>query len=229
MTIVALAGAALLLTHLGISGTSLRSTMVAALGESAFLAVYSLLTLVTMGGLIWAYTDAPRFDYFWWPSSFAFWVPKILMWPAAVLLVGGFMVRNPTMVGQGNLVNDPATRAEAARGVNRITRHPFQWAVILWALSHLVANGDTASVAFFLTFLCLSLFGSISLDAKKAQQLGEGWQAYAKLTSNVPFAAISRGDQQLVARELIGPALAGTAIYAAFYFAHPWLAGVGVY
>lgn len=229
MTIVVLAGIALLLTHLGISGTAMRDVLVARLGEGAFLGLYSLLTVVTMGGLIWAYLEAPRFDYFWWPSPAAFWVPKILMWPAAVLLLGGFMVRNPTMVGQGDMVNDPEARAAAATGVNRITRHPFQWAVILWALSHLVANGDTASVAFFATFLCLSLLGSYSLDAKKSRQLGEGWQAYAKQTSNVPFAAILRGDQRLVLRELLLPILVGTAGYLGLYFGHPWLAGIGVY
>ena len=229
MTIVALAGIVLLLTHLGISGTRLRDGMVATLGESGYLGLYSLLTLVTMGGLIWAYINAPRIDYFWWPSSLAFWVPKVLMWPAAILLVGGFMVRNPTMVGQGDMVNDPEARSAAATGVNRITRHPFQWSVILWAASHLVANGDTASVAFFLTFFCLSLFGSYSLDAKKSRQLGAGWQAFAGQTSNVPFAAIARGEQRLVFKELLLPMLAGTVAYAALYLGHPWLAGIGVY
>lgn len=229
MTMVVLAGIALLITHLGISGTSIRGVLVARLGEGPYMGLYSLLTAVTMGGLIWAYLQAPRFDYFWWPSSAAFWVPKILMWPAAVLLLGGFMVRNPTMVGQGEMVNDPQARAAAATGVNRITRHPFQWSVILWACSHLVANGDTVSVAFFATFLFLSLLGSYSLDAKKARQLGDGWQEYAKLTSNLPFAAILRGDQRLVIKELLVPGLVGTAGYLAMYFGHPWLAGIGVY
>lgn len=229
MTFLLLAGIALLITHLGISGTPLRAVMVNALGEQAFLGVYSLLTLITMGGLIWAYLQAPRFDYFWFPSTLAFWVPKLLMWPATVLLVGGFMVRNPTMVGQGGLVDDPEQRAAAATGVNRITRHPFQWAVILWSASHLIANGDTASVVFFVVFLLLALLGSMSLDAKKAQQLGAGWQAYAQLTSNVPFGAILRGNNRLVVSELWLPMLVGTGTYAALYFGHPWLAGVGIY
>ena len=229
MLAVSIAGAILLLTHLGASGTGARERLVATLGEGAYLGLYSVLALLTIGGLIWAYTEAPRQDYFWYPSLTLNWAPKILLWPAAVLLLGGFMVRNPSTVGQGGLLEDPETRRAAATGVNRITRHPFQWAVILWASSHLVANGDTSSVAFFATFLLLSGLGTVSLDRKKARQLGAGWTEYAKLTSNVPFAAILRGANELKLGELWLPALLGTALYGAFYFGHEWIAGVGLF
>ena len=223
---VLLAGAALLLTHIGISGTRVRDHLVAVLGEPAYLGLFSLLTLVTMGGLIWAYGAAPRFDYLWFPSLALNWVPKLLLWPALVLLVGGFMVRNPSAVGQGHLLADAKARTAAATGVNRITRHPFQWSVILWAGSHLIANGDTVSVVFFSTFVLLSLLGSFSLDAKKARRLGVDWHSYANLTSNIPFAAILRGNNRLVGSELLLPALVASALYAALYIGHPWIAGV---
>jgi uncharacterized membrane protein len=226
---IAIAGTVMLLTHLGISGAGLRDRLVAGLGEGTYQVFYSLLTLVTMGSLVWLYVEAPRTSYFWYPSYEINYLPKVLLWPAAILLLGGFMVRNPTMVGQGALVRDPEQRAAAATGVNRITRHPFQWAVILWAASHLVANGDQASVPFFGSFLLLSLLGTVSLDAKKSRQLGEPWQDYATLTSNVPFAAIVRGDNQLRLKELLLPALAGTALYLAMYFGHEWLGGIELY
>ncbi|MGI9327176.1 MAG: NnrU family protein [Pseudomonadales bacterium] len=229
MLAVAIAGSALLLTHLGISGTGVRARLVAMLGEGPYLGLYALLTLLTGGGLIWAYVEAPRQDYFWFPSLTLNWAPKILLWPASVLLVGGFMVRNPSMLGQGGLVTEPQARNAAASGVNRITRHPFQWAVMLWASSHLIANGDTASVTFFASFALLSAIGSVSLDAKKARQLGAGWQAYASITSNLPFAAIVRGSNQLRVRELWLPAILGTLVYVALFYGHEWLAGVGVY
>lgn len=229
MLAIAIAGSALLLTHLGISGTRVRDRLVAMIGEGPYLGLYALLTLVTGGGLIWAYAEAPRQDYYWFPSLALNWAPKILLWPALVLLVGGFMVRNPTMLGQGGLVADPQARSAAATGVNRITRHPFQWAVMLWASSHMIANGDTASVTFFASFALLSALGSVSLDAKKARQLGAGWREYTRITSNVPFVAVLRGGNQLRMRELWLPSILGTLLYAALYSSHEWLAGVGVY
>jgi len=117
----------------------------------------------------------------------------------------------------------------AATGVNRITRHPFQWAVILWAASHLAANGDTVSVVFFVTFVLLSGIGSISLDAKKQAALGEAFTPFTALTSNLPFGAILAGRNKLVLGELMLPLLAGIALYLAFYFGHEWLSGVGIY
>lgn len=39
-----------------------------------------------------------------------------------------------------------AQGADIARGIVRITRHPFLWGVALWALVHFIVNGDLASV-----------------------------------------------------------------------------------
>jgi uncharacterized membrane protein len=36
-----------------------------------------------------------------------------------------------------------------ARGIQRVTRHPFLWGVAVWAFVHLIANGDVASLMLF--------------------------------------------------------------------------------
>ncbi len=198
MEIFLLAALLLLLTHLGISGTSVRGRLVALVGAQAYLGLYSLITIVSLGWFIWLYTELPRLDYLWFPDPLLYWFPKILMVFACVLLVGGFMVRNPTSVGQESALATPESIEAAASGVNRITRHPFQWSVILWALSHLVANGDTVSVVFFVTFTLLSGIGSLSLDAKKRATLGTDFDAFTAVTSNLPFGAILSGRNRLV-------------------------------
>jgi uncharacterized membrane protein len=144
---------------------------------------------------------------------------------AMILLLGGFLVRNPTTVGMEGLLRD-GNADGLTRGVTRITRHPFQWAVALWAASHLLANGDRVSVLFFSTFLILGLAGSVLIDRKKAASLGANWQGYAGVTSNLPFAAILSGRNRFVPGELILPVVVGLAGYAAAYYGHPWLAGV---
>lgn len=224
-----IAALVLLVTHLGISGTSLRGQIVARIGEQPYLGLYSLITIGSLGYFIWLYTDLPRLDYLWFPDPVLYWVPKVLMVIACMLLLGGFMVKNPTSVGQEGALDSPETVAAAATGVNRITRHPFQWSVILWAASHLVANGDTVSVVFFTAFILLAGIGSLSLDAKKQAQLGEAFTPFAQLTSNLPFGAILAGRNKLVLSELLLPLLAGVGLYLAFYFGHEWLSGVGIY
>jgi len=212
-----------LVTHLGISSTPLRRVITGAIGEGLYLGLYSLLAAASLGYLIWVYTDVPRFDYLWLPNPDLYWVAKLTMPGAFILMLGGFMVKNPTAVGVR--IEDPAQAAELARGVTRITRHPLQWAIIIWGIGHIVANGDNVSVVFFSGFLILSLAGSVLMDVKKAASLGEAWTAYANVTSNVPFVAILAGRNRLDFKELIMPIGAGLIVYAIAYYFHETYTG----
>jgi len=226
---IVLAGALFVLTHFGLSSAAVRPRLVAALGETGFLGVYSLVSAVTLGFLIYLYVDLPRFDYLWTPSPTLYLIAKLIMPVAMILFLGGFLARNPTAVGMAGQLDDPAFQQDPARGLTRITRHPFQWSVALWAVAHLIANGDTHSVAFFSTFLLLSLCGSVLIDQKKAASHPEGWRAYAAVTSNVPFAAIAGGRNRLVLKELWLPVAVGLAGYALTFWGHGWVGGVRIY
>jgi len=228
MWLMLLAGALFLGSHLGISSTPLRGRLVASFGERGYLALYSLIAFATLGLMIWLYGNLPRHAYFWLPDPNLYQLTKFIMPIATILLLGGFLVRNPTAVGmESALAKDDAVEA-MARGVNRITRHPLQWSIVLWAACHLAANGDEVSVAFFGTFLVLGLAGGVLIDRKKAARLGADWTPFAAATSNVPFAAIIAGRNRLVPKELITPVLVGLAGYGLLYWAHPWIAGVAV-
>ncbi len=210
-------------THLGLSLPFLRRRLVALIGEPAFLGFYSLVALASLGALVWGYSWVPRMSYLWLPDPALYWVPKTTMLVACVLLAGGFMVRNPTQVG--GRIDSAEAGVAMARGVSRITRHPVQWAVILWAGGHIVANGDAVSVIFFMAFLLLSLCGSMLMDHKKGTQLGAHWQAYAGVTSNLPFLAVLQRRNRVVAAELLGPVLVGCGVYALLYVLHEYYTG----
>jgi uncharacterized membrane protein len=191
-----------LLIHFGVSGTRLRDSLVARLGARAYQGLFSLASL---GGIVWlgyAYQRAPTVET---------WGLLLGLRPAAlvVVLVGVLLVviglasPNPTSVGMEGAI---AKGADAVHGITRITRHPFLWGVGLWALAHLVVNGDLASLILFGSLLLLSLGGTASIDAKKRRQLGERWQQFAASTSNVPFGAIATG------RNALRPALAEIGI-----------------
>lgn len=225
MWVMLLAAVLFLGTHLGISSTTLRGRLVAMLGETGYLVAYSLVAAITLAYLIWMYGALPRYDYFWMPAPSLYLVPKIVMPVAMILLLGGFMTKNPTAVGmEGSLRG--ADPEQLTRGLTRITRHPFQWAVVLWAVSHLAANGDRVSVVFFGTFLVLGLAGGRLIDRKKAESLGEDWRPFERVTSNVPFAAILAGRNRLALKEQIAPVIVGLIGYVVVYWAHPWIAGV---
>lgn len=85
------------------------------------------------------------------------------MVPAFVLFVASVSRRNPTKIGGENAV------AEAARGIQRITRHPMLWPFALWAAVHVIGNGDVAAVLFFGAFLVTALAGMPLTDANLAR------------------------------------------------------------
>ena len=213
-------------THLGLSSTPLRDVLVRLTSPVAFLGIYSLIATATLVYLIYSYATLPREIYFWLPNPDYFWVPKMLMPIALVLIVGGFVVRNPTMVG-AQLEKDGAE--DWARGVTRITRHPFQWGVVLWAICHLVVNGDLVSVVFFAAFALLSLAGSFLMDKKKARAFGEAWDRYASVTSNIPFAALLSGRNRLKVNELWLPVLLGATAYLLLCYFRESLTGTFVF
>lgn len=176
--------------HALLASAPVRPRLVGRLGERGFAMVYSTVALFGLLWLGYGYTVAPREP--WWGGPELAGVPLVLMAPATLFLVGAFTQRNPTAVGQTQGLD-----ADAARGVMRITRHPFLWAVALWALGHLVVNGDFPSLVLFGGMLALALFGAAEIDRKARRRDPAGWAAFAALSSNLPFAAVAAGRNRL--------------------------------
>ncbi len=212
----------LLASHFGISSTPLRPWLVARLGERVYLGLYSLIALGAIVWVIRAYAQAPYVEL--WPvTPWTALVPLIVMPFAFVLAVAGLSTPNPTAVGA-----PPETLQGAAtvRGIFRVTRHPFQWSVVLWAVAHVIASGDLAGLILFGGFGALALIGTCLIDRKYALKRGADWQAFAAASSNLPFAAIAAGRQRFVFAEIGWWRLAlGLLVYLVLLAAHPWLFG----
>lgn len=230
MSELLIAGILFLGTHLGISNSPLRGALMRRLSERAYQGIYSLVALVTVTYFVMAYNDAPRLAYLWNLDPRLYWAPKLLMLPAFMLLAGGLLGgATQTAAALRGCAEDPAKLAKLTGGMNRITRHPVQWAIALWAASHIVANGDAVSVVFFAAFLLLSLIGALFADRKKAAAFGEDWQAFAAATSHVPLAAVAAGRNRMAWGELALPAAVGLALYLAVFWGHQWLSGASIY
>ena len=209
-------------THFGIASTSLRGELVARIGEGAYRAVYSLLALVALVWLAMAWRAAPLVPL-WEAGPGLRHLTAALMPLAFLLLVCAVTSPNPTVVGQRP---DPDA-ASPAVGVVRITRHPFLWGVNLWALLHLLANGDEASLIFFGSLALLAFAGTFLIDARRTRENAPGWGVFLQATSNLPFAAIVERRQKLHLGEIgLWRAALALAVYVLLFGLHPWLFGV---
>jgi uncharacterized membrane protein len=209
-----------LFIHFGISGTRLRDRVVARIGEQPFRGLFSLVSIAAIVFLIIGWNRAPVIPL-WYAPAWLRWILVFVMLPAFVLFVASVSGRNPTMIG-GELA-----AAEAARSIQRITRHPMLWSFALWAGVHVIGNGDVAAVLFFGTFLVTALAGTAVIDAKLARRDPASWEALSAATSITPFGAIAQGRNRFVPGEIgwLTP-LIGVVAWAVLLHFHPWLFGV---
>lgn len=190
-----------LLIHFGVSGTRLRDVLAGRLGDRPYRGLFSLASIIGIAWMVYAYRHAPLLAT--WGLVLGFRrAAYVLVFIAFLFAVIGVTTPNPTQVGMESRL-DPAT----ARGMVRITRHPFLWGVALWAATHLVLNGDVASLILFGTLLVTAIGGTAAIDAKRRRRFPELWPKFAEATSSVPFAAIARGNNRL------GPALGEIGVW----------------
>ena len=219
-----IAGIAFCGSHVLLSSTRLRGALRDQLGERGFIAVYSLTSLVVFAWFVAAYATAPTIGL--WPRQrWTALVPVSVMPLAAILLVAGYSTRNPTAVG----MERSARADDPAPGILSVTRHPVMWAIGLWAVAHLIANGDLSSLLFFGTLATLALGGTVLIDRKKQLALGSNWPRLAQVTSNLPFVALLAGRTKLRWREIgVLRVAAGLLLYAVLYLAHPIITGLPI-
>jgi uncharacterized membrane protein len=220
MGLLVLAGLIWLGLHISVAGTRLRGVIVGAIGEPAFRGLFSLASLACLAFLIFAYNRADT-RLLWAAPGWLVGLLDVAMLVACMLFVGSLSLANPTMAGtEGAFGQEP-------RRMFRVTRHPMLCAFAIWAFVHLIANGDTASLVFFGTFLVTVLAGIPSIDAKLARRDPAKWAMLARTTSAVPFAAILAGRNRLAPAEIGWRSpLLGLLLWAVLLALHPALIGV---
>lgn len=167
------------------AGHNLRESM----GEPKFLGIFSLITLAGFILLIWGYGEARPGALLYTPPIWTRHLNYILMPIALILLVASYA---PT----GHI-------AKAAK-------HPMVLATKIWAVGHLLANGELTSVILFGSFLAYGVISRIA--AKRRGDLGAG----------AVEAPSAMGDVLS-----IGIGLAASA--AIILYLHPILFGVAVW
>ncbi len=222
MTQLILAALFFFALHVGVAGTSLRNRAIEKLGEKTYRGAFSLLSLLGLFWLAHAYRAAGYIET-WGQLAWFKPIAAILMLVAFLFAALGLTTQNPMAVGGENLLMADAP----AQGIQRITRHPFLWGVAVWAATHLIANGDMASLVLFGSLLILVLLGMVSIDARRKMLCGPHWERYAAATSIIPFMAIREGRNKLVLSEFKAwQIVAAIVLYLAVMHFHQGLFGV---
>lgn len=221
---LAAAAAVFILLHTAISSTGLRGGLVGVLGEGPYMGLFALASAASLVWMSTAYTGAP-YVALWEVSRPVRLGGLVLMAPVFVLLAAGLTTRSPTGIGGATGPGTPKVR-----GILRITRHPIQWAILIWSLLHVLVNGHLAALLFFGALALLSVMGPFLIDRKRRVSMGERWEAFAASTSNVPFAAILSGRNRLNAGEIGWKATGlGLGLYILIVSAHPYVIGMNAY
>lgn len=217
--------------HVGVSATGLRGQLVARLGEWGYRGVFSTASIVLLGLMIWGFAQVrgdpydPLNAWLWIPPVWTRHVTHLLVLLGFLLIVPGVLAPGPTTVGLEGRVE----REEPAKGMMRISRHPFLWGVSLWALGHLLSNGERYSVMLFGALFAMALLGTRSIDRKGRARDPEHYARFEAVTSNVPFAAILQGRNKLVLSEIWPLLLVALIAFAAFGYFHRILIGVSAF
>lgn len=211
---------AFLVAHMLPAAPAVRRRLVGLLGDRAYIAVYSAVSLALLAWLIAATLRAPTM-LIWEPQRVFALVPFFLMPLALWLLIAGVVEPNPLSISF-------SSKAEPG-GIVGITRHPVLWGFALWSGSHIPATGHLVSVVLFGVLTLFALIGIVRLDARAKARLGERrWRELAAATSAVPFGAFlaGRGDLRTTGA-LIVSGLAALALWAWFIVqGHAWIVGL---
>ncbi|HJN49683.1 MAG: NnrU family protein [Pseudomonadales bacterium] len=185
-----------IVTHLGISSSPLRGILVNIAGENGYLGIYSIISLAALVWFIQLHDNIVPTVFLWQEGAATNAIPFVFMPFVVIFVASGLLAKNPTAVKM------EAALGQEVTGILRVTRHPVQWGIFIWATTHMIANGDVPSLIFFGCFAIVSGAGTVLLDRKCARREGEKWAPFVAKTSNVPFMAIIAGRNRFAPGEI---------------------------
>ncbi|MDP8919268.1 MAG: NnrU family protein [Pseudomonadota bacterium] len=191
MTLLVLGLILFLGTHAFSMARSRRAEVVGRMGEGAYKGLYSLLSLagVVLISIGYGQYRAGGYIPVWDPPVWTRHLALLLVLLAFICFVAAYLPGH----------------------IKARLKHPMLAGVKIWALAHLLANGDLGSILLFGSFLVWGVAARISVKRRDVAAQHGGTAAPAGIRNDVLAVAI------------------GTIVYVAFVFwLHPWLIGVPV-
>ena len=193
-----------LVLFLGVHSTRIlapawRTRTIARIGEGPWKGLYSLVSLVGFALLVWGYAQARQQMPLWDPPGWTRHLTALLMLPVFPMIVAAYVPRN---------------------GIKARLKHPQVLSVKLWAVAHLVANGNVADVVLFGAFLGWAV-ADFSAARKRDREAGRlvDPRAVVEAAGPSPLPSPQRGEGV----GTIACVVVGLVIYVVFAF---WLHGL---
>ena len=123
-----------------------RARVIARLGEGGYKILYTALSVAGLALIAWGFSLYRQFEWInvWYPPVWIRHVTLALMLPAVILVVASYI-----------------------RGrIFATLKHPMLTGVKLWAVLHLMANGDLGSIILFGSVLAWAVLDRISLKRR---------------------------------------------------------------
>ena len=190
MTILILGLIVFIGTHAFTIAREPRARAIARFGEGPYKGVYSLVSLIGLVLIVWGYGDyrAGGYTQVWNPPVWTRHLAVLLVWPAFVAFAAAYLPGR----------------------IRRALKHPMLAGLKIWALAHLLANGDLGSMLLFGALLAWAVVARIS--TKRRDEV---------LDHAGPAAAPAGWRNDILALAV------GTALYLVFLlWLHPILIGV---
>ena len=202
---------AFFLTHSIPVRPSVKSRIVAKTGTLVFALIYSALSIAILTWIIIAAGRAPFVEIWGW-AAWQNHLPLTGMFVAILIISMAFGQPNPLSFGGWN--NDQFDPDNP--GLIGWVRHPLLVALLIWAGSHLVPNGNLAHIIVFGLFAGFSILGMTIIDRRARRILGaDRWQHLSNTRRRLTFTR--RGITRITL---------GVLVYLAVLFSHEWVIGV---
>jgi uncharacterized membrane protein len=131
--------------HLVPAYPDVRDRLIARFDQNGYRILFSVVSTLGLVLLVWGFARAPVIQI-WSPPGWTRFVAMVLMLPVFVLLIAAYVPGE----------------------IKAKLKHPFLVAIKTWALAHLIANGDLASMLLFGSFLAYAVFDRIRLKRRAA-------------------------------------------------------------
>lgn len=137
--------------HLVPANPELRNGLADRFGENAWKGIFSIISLVGFVLIVYGYHKLQlmpgKNPQLWVPPLWTRHVAWLLMLPSLVLLAAAYIPSR----------------------IRDVVQHPMLTAVKLWALAHLLANGDLGALLLFGSFLAYAVFDRISVKTRDSR------------------------------------------------------------
>jgi len=179
--------------HTFVTARPARAAAIERLGTGPYWILFSVVSIIGVLLIGWGFALYRQTGWIevWMPPRWLRHVTILLMWPSIVLVVAAYLPGH----------------------IKRAAKHPMLAGVKLWALAHLLSNGDLGSIILFGAFLAWAVYDRIAV--KKREAAGE--------VTNIRFA--DGGWTNDVIAVLVGTFV----FFALAYTFHPAIIGVPVF